>query len=71
MSVWRALTFIDCLLVSSALFAEQDGLPFSDKEACMNGPRAKPGSKFIESRQRPIARTSVYNDSLGTPEISV
>jgi hypothetical protein len=38
MSVWRALTFISCLFVSSALAAEEDGLPFTDKASCMQGP---------------------------------
>lgn len=38
MSVWRALTLIGGLLVVSTSFAENDNLPFTDKESCMQGP---------------------------------
>lgn len=38
MSVWRALTFISSLFISSALFAEEGDLPFTDKQSCMQGP---------------------------------
>ena len=38
MSVRRALTFISGLLVASVAIAENDDLPFTDKESCMQGP---------------------------------
>ena len=43
MSVWRALTFIGCLVFSSTAIAGESDLPFGDTEACMVGPMAQFG----------------------------
>ena len=43
MTVWRSLTFIGCLFVSSAAFSADSELPFGNTEACMEGPMAQFG----------------------------
>ena len=43
MSVWRAFTFIGCLLFATAAYAGDGDLPFTDKESCMQGPMAQFG----------------------------
>jgi hypothetical protein len=43
MTVWRSLTFIGCMFVTSTAFAEDSDLPFGNTEACMQGPLAQFG----------------------------
>jgi len=43
MTVLRALTFIACLFSTALVSADDDGLPFGNTEACMQGPLAEFG----------------------------
>ena len=43
MTVLRSLTFIGCMFVTTAVFAEDSDLPFGNTEACIQGPMAQFG----------------------------